>query len=470
MAILFQEEKRIFTLETKQTTYQMKVDDFGFLLHLYYGAKVSGEMDYLLTYYDRGFSGNPNDVGNNRTYSMDVLPQEYPTLGTGDYRNSALVLRNHDESECCDLRYAGYEIWEGKYELPGLPAVYAGQQEAQTLQIVLEDAVSKVRVQLLYGVLEDEDIITRSVKITNYGTECVVVEKAASACLDFITGRYDLLSFYGRHTMERNLQRSEIRHGSHSIGSRRGTSSHQYNPAVIVAGKNTTEDTGDCYGMVFVYSGNFLCEAEKDQFDQTRVLMGLQSDLFHYPLNAGETFVTPETILCYSDKGFGDLSVKYHRCIRDHICNGARSRRRASMRQNGSVPEYSVVTPRPVLVNSWEAAYFNFTGETIVELAKDAAKLGIDMVVMDDGWFGKREDDNSGLGDWQVNEKKLGLSLGELVRRVNEAGVKFGIWIEPEMISEDSDLYREHPMCGSIFSTRSAECLTRAISSISSGI
>ncbi len=419
MAILFQEEKRIFTLQTKQTTYQMKVDNFGFLLHLYYGAKVSGEMDYLLTYYDRGFSGNPNDVGNNRTYSMDVLPQEYPTLGTGDYRNSAFVLRNHDESACCDLRYAGYEIREGKYELPGLPAVYAKPEEAQTLEIVLEDAVSKVRVRLLYGVLEDEDIITRSVKITNYGTEYIVVEKASSACLDFITGEYDLLSFYGRHIMERNLQRARIGHGSQSIGSRRGTSSHQYNPAVIVAGKNTTEDIGDCYGMVFVYSGNFLCEAEQDQFDQTRILMGLQRDLFNYPLESGETLVVPETILCYSGRGFGDLSMKYHRCIRNHICNGARSRRKSG--KTGFIP-------RPVLVNSWEAA-----------------QLGIDMVVMDDGWFGKREDDNSGLGDWQVNEKKLGCSLGELVRRVNEEGVKFGIWIEPEMISEDSDLYREHP-------------------------
>ena len=436
MAILFQEEKRIFTLQTKQTTYQMKVDDFGFLLHLYYGAKVSGEMDYLLTYYDRGFSGNPNDVGNNRTYSMDVLPQEYPTLGTGDYRNSAFVLRNHDESACCDLRYAGHEIREGKYELPGLPAVYAKPEEAQTLEIVLEDAVSKVRVRLLYGVLEDEDIITRSVKITNYGTEYIVVEKASSACLDFITGEYDLLSFYGRHIMERNLQRARIGHGSQSIGSRRGTSSHQYNPAVIVAGKNTTEDIGDCYGMVFVYSGNFLCEAEQDQFDQTRILMGLQRDLFNYPLESGETLVVPETILCYSGRGFGDLSMKYHRCIRNHICNGARSRRKSG--KTGFIP-------RPVLVNSWEAAYFNFTGETIVELAREAAQLGIDMVVMDDGWFGKREDDNSGLGDWQVNEKKLGCSLGELVRRVNEEGVKFGIWIEPEMISEDSDLYREHP-------------------------
>lgn len=428
MAILFQENDRTFTLQTKQTTYQMKIDDFGYLLHLYYGGKISGNMDYLLTYYDRGFSANPYDVGNDRTYSMDALPQEYPTTGTADYRNSALVIRDHDESECCDLRYTGHEIIKGKYGLPGLPAVHADDEEAQTLVIRLEDAVNKVQVYLLYSVLEDDDIITRSAQIINGGTGHVVVEKAASACLDFVAGDFDLVSFYGRHAMERNMQRAPISHGSQLIGSRRGSSSHQYNPAVIVAGKDTTEDYGSCYGMVFVYSGNFLCEAERDQYNQTRVIMGLHSDLFHYSLEAGEILTVPETILCYSDRGFGGLSVKYHHCIRNHVCRGAYKN-----------------SPRPVLVNSWEAAYFHFDGETICQLAKDAAALGIDMVVMDDGWFGKREDDNSGLGDWQVNEKKLGCSLGELTKKVNEIGVKFGIWIEPEMVSEDSDLYRAHP-------------------------
>lgn len=428
MAILFQEDKRIFTLQTKRSTYQMKVDDYGFLLHLYYGKKVSGDMDYLLTYYDRGFSGNPYDVGNDRTYSMDVLPQEYPTMGTGDYRNCALIIRNHDESECCDLRYVGHEIKQGKYGLPGLPAVYAKEEEAQTLIITLEDCASKVQVHLLYGVLEEEDIITRSAQIVNLGAGKIVVEKAASACLDFVNGEYDLVTFYGRHAMERNFQRTAIAHASQMIGSRRGTSSHQYNPAVIVAEQNTTEESGNCYGMVFVYSGNFMCEAERDQYEQTRVLMGLHCDLFHYPLEPQEAFTVPETILCYSSEGFGGLSVKYHRCIREHICRGQYS--------NNS---------RPVLVNSWEAAYFQFNGETILQLARDAAELGIDMVVMDDGWFGKREDDNSGLGDWQVNESKLGCSLGDLIRKVNDMGVKFGIWIEPEMVSEDSNLYREHP-------------------------
>lgn len=428
MAISFQEEKRIFTLETKQSAYQMQVDRFGYLLHLYYGNRICGDMDYLLTYYDRGFSGSPYDAGNDRTYSMDALPQEFPTMGTGDYRNSALMIRNHDHSESCDLRYIGHEIRQGKYGLAGLPAVYAEEEEAQTLEIILEDPASKVQVHLLYGVLENEDIITRSARIINCGADPIIVEKASSACLDFVTGQYDLVSFYGRHAMERNYQRTPIVHTCQTIGSRRGTSSHQYNPAVIIAEKNTTEDSGSCYGMVFVYSGNFMCEAERDQYEQTRVIMGLHCDLFHYPLKTREIFTVPETILCYSSEGFGGLSIKYHHCIREHICRG----------------RYRD-TSRPVLVNSWEAAYFHFNGDTILQLAKDAAELGIDMVVMDDGWFGKRDDDNSGLGDWQVNERKLGCSLGELVRKVHDIGVKFGIWIEPEMVSEDSKLYLEHP-------------------------
>lgn len=428
MAIQYQREKRIFTLHTEHTTYQMKVDDFGFLLHLYYGGKISGDMDYLLTYYDRGFSGNPFDVGSNRTYSMDVQPQEYPGMGTGDFRSSALIIHNTDESDCCDLRYVKHEIKDGKYALEGLPAVYAAQGEAQTLEILLEDPVSKVQVLLLYGVLEKDDIITRSVKIRNCGTGSVTVEKAASACLDFVAGDFDRISFCGRHTMERNLQRQEIGYGSYVTGSRRGTSSHQHNPGVILAGRDATEDYGSCYGVLFVYSGNFMCETEKDQFGQTRVLMGLQSDLFHYPLAPGETLTVPETILSYSGSGLSVLSQQFHQCIRDHICRG----------------KYKSQS-RPVLINSWEAAYFDFNGETICRLAQEAAELGIDMVVMDDGWFGKREDDNSGLGDWQVNERKLGCTLGEMVERINGLGVKFGIWIEPEMVSEDSSLYREHP-------------------------
>ena len=428
MAITFNETTRIFTLTTAHTTYQMQADAQGYLLHLYYGARTAGEMDYLLNYGDRGFSGNPNSAGNDRTYSLDALPQEYPSLGTGDFRNYALNIENADGSQCCNPVYITHEIEAGKYTLKGLPFVRAEENEAETLKIILEDPVTKVELHLLYGVLEKEDIITRSVIIKNAGKAPVTVKKAQSACLDFLHGDYDLIKFHGRHAMERNMERMPVSHESVRIGSRRGTSSHQYNPGVILAGKNTNEDSGSCYGMLFVYSGNFLVEAEKDQYDQTRIQMGLTDELFAYPLEAGAEFTAPEVILSYTNKGLSRLSQQYHHCIMNHICQG----------------KY-VHANRPVLINSWEAAYFDFTGDTIVELAKEAKALGIDMVVMDDGWFGKRNDDNSSLGDWYVNEEKLGGTLTKLIERVNAEGVKFGIWIEPEMVSEDSDLYREHP-------------------------
>lgn len=428
MSIIYNPNKKIFSLNTKNTTYQMMVDQFGYLLHLYYGSTNHGLMDYTLVYADRGFSGNPYVAGNDRTYSLDTLPQEYPTLGTGDFRNYALNIENADGSQCCNLVYSHYEIRKGKYALKGLPAVWADDNEADTLEIVLQDKVSKIEVHLLYGVLEEADIITRSAIIRNVGENKVILKKAAGACLDFITGDFNVVKFYGKHTMERNVECTPVGHGTISFGSRRGTSSHQYNPAVILADRNTTEDSGNCYGMLFVYSGNFLCEVEKDQMNQTRLLMGLQDDLFSYPLDGKEEFTVPEVILSYSGNGFAELSHRYHACIRNHVCRG----------------KY-VKEARPVLINSWEAAYFDFDGETIVNLAREAASLGIDMVVMDDGWFGQRNDDNSSLGDWNVNEEKLGCTLSELIGKVNDLGVKFGIWIEPEMVNEDSDLYRKHP-------------------------
>ena len=428
MAIIYNPNKKIFNLHTAHTTYQMQVDPLGYLLHLYYGDKTNSPMDYVLTYADRGFSGNPYAAGMDRTYSLDALPQEYPSIGTGDYRNIALNIKNEKGVESADLLFKSYEIRSGKYQLQGLPAVWADKEEAQTLEIVLADENAQVEVHLLYGVLEENDVITRSVQIKNTGTGQITIEKVAAACLDFVQGDFDVLRFYGKHAMERNLERTPLGHGTIAFGSRRGTSSHQYNPAVILAEKGTTETAGSCYGMLFVYSGNFSCEAEKDQFNQTRLLLGLNEELFSYPLASGETFTVPEVILSYSADGLSALSQQYHNCIRNHVCRS----------------KY-VHMQRPVLINSWEAAYFDFTGDTIVDLAKEAASLGIDMVVMDDGWFGKRNDDNSSLGDWQVNEKKLGGSLAELITRVHNQGVKFGIWIEPEMVNEDSDLYRAHP-------------------------
>lgn len=428
MSIIFTEQDKIFTLHTKDATYQMKVDAYGFLLHLYYGRRTEGNMDYLLQFADRGFSGNPFDVGNDRTYSMDVLPQELPCQGTGDYRSPAVVIKNADGSYGCDFRYRDHRILKGKYELPHLPAVYAGNEEADTLEIDLEDPVTNMRITLLYGVLSDLNIITRSARIVNGGMEKIYLKKAQAACLDFVSGAYDLICFYGRHAMERNVQRRPVAHGAQVIESRRGTSSHQYNPMMILTEREATEDTGSCYAMSFVYSGSFKGEVEKDQYNQTRMQLGLSDELFSYPLEAGETFLVPEVVLSYSKEGIGKLSQNLHACFRKHLCRGRF--------QTGS---------RPILLNSWEASYFQFNGETIYQLAADAAELGIDMLVLDDGWFGKRDDDNSGLGDWYVNEEKLGEPLGSLIEKINRLGLKFGIWIEPESVNEDSNLFREHP-------------------------
>ena len=446
MAILYQEEQRLFTIHTIQSTYQMKVDRFGYLLHLYYGDRSEGSMEYLLTYADRGFSGNPYEAGEDRTYSLDALPQEYPVLGTGDYRSTALQVRQADGSMSCDLRYCSHVIKQGKYSLPGLPAMYqaenggtgrdtAGQaidsgrdMDCETLEITLEDRAGGLVVTLLYGVFPVWDIITRAVKIENTGNGPLALEKVQSACLDFLYGDYDWIQFYGRHAMERNWQRTEVSHGAHVIGSRRGTSSHQYSPFVILAEKDATEDAGKCYGMSFVYSGAFKAEVEKDQFGQTRMLMGLQDEMFSYGLDPGDTFFGPEVIMSYSGSGLSALSRHFHKAIRRNLCRG----------------KYKLA-PRPVLVNSWEAAYFDFTGETIYETARLAGELGVEMLVLDDGWFGRRDSDRSGLGDWSVNEGKLGGTLRSLVERVNGLGLKFGIWIEPEMVSLDSDLYRAHP-------------------------
>ena len=428
MGIIYCEKDRTFTLQTKNTTYQMQVDRYGFLLHLYYGKKTDGCMDYLLTYYDRGFSGNPYDAGEDRTYSMDTLPQEFPCYGNGDFRSTAFAVENADGSMSCDLRYKSHKIFDGKYNLEGLPAVYASEQEAQTLEILMEDPVTGVKVVLLYGVLPAQDIITRSVSVKNESSGKIYLNKIESASLDFLYGDYELLTFYGRHAMERNVQRVPVVHGTQKIGSVRGTSSHQYNPMMILAEKETTEDKGNCYAMSFVYSGCFQGEVLKDQLNQTRMMLGLQEEAFRYPLETGEMFQAPEVILSYSSEGMNRLSQNLHHCIRQHICRG----------------KYKEEI-RPILINSWEAAYFDFTGDTIYELAKAAKEVNIDMLVMDDGWFGKRDDDNSGLGDWFVNEKKLGGTLRNLIKRINDLGVKFGIWIEPEMVSEDSDLYRKHP-------------------------
>ena len=429
MAIVFDKENRLFTLCTKNSMYQMKADDKGILLHTYYGRKTDiCDYSYLIQRRDHGFSGNPDEAAGDRTYSTDTLPQEYSSFGSGDYRESALDIRYDNGTRTLGLRYEGYEIIKGKYSIPGLPAMYADENEAETLVITLRDDVQDVRVKLYYGVVEDLDVITRSVSVENHGKAPVQLERVMSLCLDQPYGDWDWMTFYGKHEMERQLSRTPIHHGVQSVGSLRGASSHQYNPFVMLADKNATETSGECYGFSLLYSGNFLAAAEKDQFDQTRLIMGIHPGNFEFLLREGEIFHAPEVMMVYSAEGFEKMSNCYHKAVREHVCRGRFKLER-----------------RPVLINNWEGTYFDFTGEKLLEMAKEAASCGVELFVMDDGWFGKRDDDNSGLGDWQVNEKKLGCTLSELAERIHGLGMKFGIWYEPECVSEDSDLYRAHP-------------------------
>lgn len=429
MSIRFDEEKKIFTLDTDNSTYQMQVDKYGYLIHLYYGRKTEGTMDYLLLFADRGLSGNPYDAGLDRTYSLDYLPQEFPTEGTGDFRSPVFSARDKNGTFGCDLRFSGYRIRKGKYSLDGLPAVYSSDEDdAETLEIDLMNERTGLAITLLYGVLPHKDIVTRSAIATNKGKDRLTIEKFESACLDFLYGDFDLITFYGRHTMERHPERTELTHGSHVVGSRRGYSSHEYNPLMMLTDRKTTETSGRCWAMEFVYSGGFRAEAEVDQYKQTRMQMGLSENKFSYAIEQGESITSPEVIMSFSEHGLSELSDNLHRCIRENVIRG----------------KYKDL-PHPVVFNSWEASFFDFTGESLLRLAEEAKEFGADMLVVDDGWFGNRKDDFRALGDWVVNEDKLGMTLGELIQKVNDIGLHFGIWFEPEMISEDSDLFRAHP-------------------------
>ena len=422
-------DKKLITLSTKNTSYQMKVDELGYLFHTWYGKKISDndDMSYRISSIDRGFSGNPYETMD-RTYSLDVYPQEYSTFGNGDYRADCIQAVHTDGSNVLDLKYDSCELIKGKYNLKGLPAFFWNNDEGESLKINLVDKESGVRVELLYGVLKDYDLITRSVRVVNASEKTVRIKKALSACLDFVDGDFDLIHFHGKHAMEREFEKSPLLHGKMVLESKRGTSSHQQNPFAILAKKDAGETFGECIGMALVYSGSFIIEAEVDQVNQTRVVMGLHPEQFEYILKGDEELVLPEAVFAYSDAGFEKITHSFHDGVRKHLQRGK-----------------WVHKHRPILINNWEATYFDFDGDKLFDIANKAKSLGIEMLVMDDGWFGNRYDDFRGLGDWFVNEAKLGQSLKALADRINGIGMKLGIWFEPEMINEDTNLYREHP-------------------------
>ncbi len=429
LMIVYDEQNQTFTLHTCNTTYQMKVDHYQVLVHTYYGPYVGdNSLSHCLRCADRDFSPNPNEAGNDRTYSLDIIPQEYSTCGVGDFRLPSVEPELPDGSHTLDLRYLGYTLQKGKYTLPDLPAFYSAEEEAETLILYLEDASAQIETALYFGVFEKSDLITRAVRIINRGKETVRLHRCASLCLDFLRADMDLITFNAHHLMERCPDRAPLRSGIQSVGSVRGISSHQHNPFVILCDQNADEYHGLCYGAMLLYSGNFEAAVECSPFESSRLVMGIHPYHFCWSLRPGESFTTPEAALVCSPDGFTQMSQQFHRAIRDHLLRDPYSHRR-----------------KPVLINNWEATFFDFTAEKLVDIANEASALGIELFVMDDGWFGVRDDDSSGLGDWQVNKTKLPDGLEGLVSRINSLGMSFGIWVEPEMVNENSALYREHP-------------------------
>ena len=430
MPITFDSEKRIFKLDTATSSYIFEIYEENYIVHLYYGAKIPDCNVTQLKYRGSFPSFSPNNINvSDPMFSPDVTPLEYSGEGTGDFRSAAVAVRNADGNNSTDFRYKSHKIYGGKPAIEGLPALYVeNDADAQTLELLAEDSVTGVQAVLYYTVFENLGAMTRSVKIINASDRPVEIEKVYSSCVEFHTHDYELLTLYGKWGKERSLERRALAHGRQLVSSKRGSSSHHHNPFAAIVDKGATEDYGSAYGFNLVYSGNFAFEAEVNQFAGTRVLMGINPDGFGWKLEPCSSFSSPEVVMVYSANGIGEMSRIFHRLYRKHLIRG----------------KWKDIK-RPLLINNWEATGMEFTGEQLVTFAERAAELGIDMLVMDDGWFGNRDSDRCALGDWTVNEKKLGGTLSEFIEKINALGLKFGIWYEPEMISRDSELYRAHP-------------------------
>ena len=434
MAIRYIEQDRTFWLDTEHTSYLLAiVDQENFVGHVYYGQKLQYTENtpapvYLLRTGEAPFV--PSQNNRERVSFLDSFPMEYPGNGLGDYRESAISVRTAQGHVGVQLQYVSHEIVKEKPALPGLPSTFPGDEDCDTLILHLADPVIGLAADLIYTTFEEEDVITRSVILKNTAGQPIYVTKVMSACLDLdcTDEKYDILTLHGSWARERQMERRSLMHGKQSVGSVRGESSHQEHPFIALLSADATQDAGEVYGMHFVYSGNFLAQAELSQFDSIRMTMGIHPENFVWKLEQGESFAAPEVVMTYSSEGLSGMTHHYHDMYRGHLIRG----------------EYRD-KKRPILINNWEATYFDFNTEKLLKIAEQASKLGIEMLVMDDGWFGHRNDDSTSLGDWKVNEQKLPGGLKPLVEQVNALGMKFGIWFEPECISEDSDLYRAHP-------------------------
>lgn len=427
MGIYFEQDKNLFKLDTDHTSYVIGISEEGYLGHIYYGRKLKNAGgEYLLRREEYPFTPATNK--REKCAFLDRFPMEYPTGGIGDYRESCLNIKNQQGCIGAELFYTGYEIIKGKPKLEGLPASFGTESEVETLKILCTDPVLGLEAEFMYSVFYKEDVLTRSVKLSNCGQETLYIDKVYSACLDMDNQDFEMISLHGAWGRERHLQRGSVRYGKQLVSSQKGKTSHQEHPFLALVTPDTTQEHGEVYAMNFVYSGNFIAQAERSQFDQIRMVMGIHPEGFCWKLEPGQAFWAPETVMVYSGEGLGKMTRSFHDFYREHLIR--------------SPYKYQ---KRPILINNWEATYFDFDSNKLLDIAREAKKCGIEMLVMDDGWFGKRNGDNCSLGDWTVNEEKITSGLFDLVRQVNEIGLDFGIWFEPEMISPDSELYRAHP-------------------------
>ena len=423
--IKFDQKNKTFRIDTPSSTYCITVAQKGYLSHSYYGPKIGDDdVSYLTRQFEYFMS--QGDVFREKHTLLDFLPQEMPTDGMGDFRESALAISNDKGNNGVELMYKDFKILDEAQTLPGLPSVFGNK--AQTLEIICQDEILQTQVHLFYTVFEDLDAIIRSTRIVNNGTNPIFIKKALSASFDIDSDNYDVITLHGSWARERHIERHPVHMGKQGVLSMRGETSHQEHPFIALVDHNTDENSGKVYAMNFIYSGNFVADVQKNQFDSIRMVMGINPENFCWKLNAGQIFDTPQAVLVFSDKGLNGMSHTFHDLYRDHLI---RSPYKNKM--------------RPILINNWEATYFDFDTEKLLDIAREASKDGIEMLVMDDGWFGCRNSDNCSLGDWFVNEEKIKGGLKYLVEEVNKLGMKFGIWFEPEMISPDSDLYRSHP-------------------------
>ena len=437
MMINFNPQTSTFTIETQNSSYIITISQKGYVAHTYYGTKTgSDDVTYLLRQNEYPFSDS--EVFREKLCLLDFLPQEYPMEGIGDFRPAALAVKNSHNHNAVELKYKSYSIIDGTVELPDMPHVFVSEADktskAQTLAIATSDEVLGLEVTLYYTVFSDTDAIIRFAKISytspKKDTPALFITRALSASFDLDNDNYDMITLNGSWARERHIDRHPIHKGMQSVSSNRGVSTHQEHPFLAVLAHHADYDNGDVYGMNFIYSGNFIASVHNNQFDSLRIQIGLNPENFCWKLSSTENpvFYTPQAVLVFSQQGLNGMTHAFHDLYRNHLI---RSPFKNKM--------------RPILINNWEATYFDFDTEKLLKIASEAAKDGIEMLVMDDGWFGHRTSDNSSLGDWYVNEDKLKGNLKNLVDKVNKLGLKFGIWFEPEMVSPDSALYRAHP-------------------------